>query len=81
MFGIDADPGILHAQVRPLVIAPPANADIAFGRGVFHRVEHQVGKRAAQLRFAALEQNRRIGFQGDFLVFLTGQLLRIALDR
>ncbi|MNN95058.1 hypothetical protein D3C81_2138030 [compost metagenome] len=54
---------------------------MALGRGVFHRIEHQVGERAAQLGLAALELNRGVGFQGDLLVALPGQRQGVALDR
>src|SRR3989338_6586533 len=72
MLGLDTQPAVQHAEVRALFIAPPANLDAAFVRGVFHRVEHQVGEGAAQLSFAALKLEVRVCFQADAMVALAG---------
>ncbi|MNP72804.1 hypothetical protein D3C76_1694270 [compost metagenome] len=64
-----------------MLIAPPADTDVAFGGGVLHGVEHQVGKRAAQFGFTALELDGWVSFQGDLLIALRGQRHRVALDR
>src|SRR3989338_11650699 len=75
MLGLDAQAAVLHAKVRALFIAPPANANLAFIRGVFHGVEHQVGKGAAQLCLAALELEVRVRLQADTVMTLAGQCL------
>ena len=80
MLGVDADAGILHAQVCALFVGPPADADIALVLGVLHGVKHQIGKCTAQLALAAFEQHGRVGFQGDLLAALAGEGLGIVLD-
>ncbi len=80
VLGVDADTGILHAQVCAVLVGPPADADIALVLGVLHGVEHQVGKSAAQLALTAFEQNQRVGFQTDLLPAFTGKRLGVVLD-
>ena len=54
---VDAYARVLHAQVSACAVSPPANVHAAAVGGVFDRIEYQIGKRAAQLGFAALEGN------------------------
>ncbi|MNN82416.1 hypothetical protein D3C81_1993500 [compost metagenome] len=64
-----------------LVVGPPADTDVAFVLGVLHRVEHQVGESAAQLRLTAFEAKARRGLQSDALVARPGQRLGVVHDR
>ena len=81
MFGLDALAAVLHAEVRAGVVGPPAHADAAFVRGVFDRVEDQVGEGAAQFRFAALELQAVVGLQADAVVAVARQRLGVGGDR
>src|SRR5690606_36913506 len=61
VLGLDTDATVLHGEVCALLVAPPANADLAFLRAVLDRIEDQVGEGTAQRRFAALELEVRVG--------------------
>ena len=49
----DAFAGVGHHQMQATVVGKPAYLDAALGRGIAHRVKHQIGKSAAQFFLAA----------------------------
>src|SRR5690606_9437033 len=55
VLGLDADARVLHGQVRTIFVSPPAQVNLPARGAVFHRIEQQVGKGAAQFGFTATQ--------------------------